>query len=144
MRGFITLLLVGLVGFATGCSTTRSVKCIEVDGKNVCFVRTRWGLNGDQVIVTMSTNPCREPNAKQDYVSDQMGAGEFVFYKIVENRLVIYGSPYFMLKPLEPFPVPVEFEDDNSNPSEERLKEKGFTRLNLDDPTHNYCLRDYL
>src|SRR5215203_5845895 len=106
----------------SGCGNgSHSIKCVEVDGQTVCFVREVWGINGDRVALTTSTNVCHKPTLETDFVSETLGAGGLNFYKVDGGRLRVYGSVGQMRRPRKPFPVEVEFED-LMNPREAELR----------------------
>jgi hypothetical protein len=142
MRIVFTLIAAGIL-LTSGCGRgSHAVECIEVNGQKVCFVRQLWGRNGDRVYLTTSANVCHQPSAENDFVSDMEDAGAHVYYKIVDGKLFVYGVGE-MIKPRNPFPVPVEFDWDirrGSNPSEAVVKDAGYTRLPLADMT--WCFSD--
>lgn len=110
MLFFFKAFIVASALLAYGCGHgSHSIKCVIVSGQSVCFIREVWGLNGDRVVLTTSTNVCHQPSAETDYVSDALGAGHSVYYKIEDGKLHVYGSIGQMIKPRKVFPVEVEF-----------------------------------
>lgn len=122
-----------------GCNN-RAIRCVKVGEKSVCFLRELRGLNGDDVYLTLVNDVCHRPDRKQDYVSDRMGAGETVYYKVVENALHIYGSTGEMIAPKTGFPVKVVFEE--YTPTRD-VEGEGYVRLGLEPSKITWCVSDF-
>lgn len=123
-----------------GCS--RVIDCVSVGGTNVCFIRQVRGLNGDDVHVTTSDNVCHEPSPNDDYISDTMGAGEDIYYKVTGNELLVYGSAGVMIPPQKQFPGKIVFDDNDPVTPGRDLKKEGFTPLQLDYEKMTWCPSD--
>lgn len=137
MRFINISLLFGVMLLVNGCNN-RAIECVRVGEKSVCFLRKVQGLNGDDVYLTTVNDVCHRLSRDQDYVSDRIGAGEDVYFKVVENKLHIYGSTGEMIAPRSTFPVKVVFEP--YTPTRD-VKLEGFIRLDLGPDKMTWCLR---
>lgn len=140
MRVFFIPIILASSFLSSGCvHGSHAINCVLVNSQKVCFVREVWGHNGDRVALTTSENVCHQPQSETDFVSDALGAGHSVYYKIDGETLRIYGSVGRMKHPRKPFPVSVEFEN-LMNPEEDILFNNGYSRLPLEEMT--WCFSD--
>ena len=127
--------IVLLAAMTAGCGLfgrTVGREAVQLDGGHVVYFKVVARRAGSLMYLTLTADPCRPPDPKEDYVFDDGDTA--VWYVARQGTLIVYGTRPTM--PARPWPVRVEYREvDWEDPREISLfhtrtvKEQGLHRL---------------
>jgi hypothetical protein len=99
-----------LVSCSNDFSSEYGIVTVELqNGQKVYFKREVWGLNGDQLVISASSDLCSMPKPQEDrteadYVYNVLGTPE-IYYKSSGDELTLYSTSLAMPPTKTPFPI---------------------------------------